>query len=105
MFRNKYPDLSQKLRLNHVLESLTFGDIEAQNKIKSRFTTNSDSERDHTSFDMMLVVDDSLYYLDDISKDYFYFLKLVPHIFIDEIQSEEYQSYSYSLNHNSKVSY
>ena len=48
-------------------------------------------------------VDDELYASDSASKDYFYFLKLVPHIFIDEIHDESYHSYSYSLNHNSKV--
>jgi len=36
--------------------------------------------------------------------DYFYFLKLVPHVFVDEIYNQEFRSYSYSLNHNSKSS-
>ena len=31
-------------------------------------------------------------------------MKLVPHIFVDEINEAEFRSYSYSLNHNSKVS-
>ena len=54
----------------------------------------------------MNLVDDSLYYLDTTqTKDYFYFLKLVPHIFVDEYDQENYHSYSYSLNHNSKVFY
>lgn len=53
---------------------------------------------------MMELVDDELYANEDgMQKDYFYFLKLVPHIFVDEIHLEEYRSYSYSLNHNSKV--
>jgi len=52
---------------------------------------------------MMEFVDDNLYKLDSSSKDYFYFLKLVPHVFVDEIHSENYNSYSYSLNHNAKV--
>lgn len=52
---------------------------------------------------MMEFVDDNLYKLDSSSKDYFYFLKLVPHVFVDEINSENYNSYSYSLNHNAKV--
>jgi len=52
---------------------------------------------------MMDYVDDTLYAEDQMSKDYFYFLKLVPHIFVDEIHLEQYSSYSYSLNHNSKV--
>ena len=52
---------------------------------------------------MMELVDDNLYKLDEAPKDYFYFMKLVPHIFVDEIKADQYVSYSYSLNHNSKV--
>jgi hypothetical protein len=52
---------------------------------------------------MMDFVEDTLYKDDKDLKDYFYFMKLVPHIFVDRIHSEEYGSYSYSLNHNSKV--
>lgn len=41
----------------------------------------------------------------DTSKvqDYFYFTKLVPHVFVDNIDNTDAMSYSYSLNHNSKV--
>ncbi len=52
---------------------------------------------------MMALVDDSIYEDSDQKYDYFYFFKLVPHVFIDEIHQEDYRSYSYSLNHNSKV--
>ena len=52
---------------------------------------------------MMDIVDDALYNSDGVAKDYYYFMKLVPHVFIDMINSELYKSYSYSLNHNSKV--
>ena len=83
-----------------MLNSLTFGDFAQQSAIKKRFGNN-----DHTTFDMMELVDDSIYSNEDYgnSKDYFYFLKLVPHVFVDEVHQEEYTSYSYSLNHNSKV--
>jgi len=37
---------------------------------------------------------------EDIAQDYFYFLKLVPHVFVDEMKQTERNSYSYSLNHN-----
>jgi len=50
------------------------------------------------------MVDDHIYAKDKDRLDYFYFLKLVPHVFIDEIQNSEFRSYSYSLNHNSKQS-
>ena len=33
---------------------------------------------------------------------YFYFVKLVPHVFIDMFQYREWRSYSYSLAHNKK---
>jgi hypothetical protein len=54
---------------------------------------------------MMELVDDSIYSNETpgLARDYFYFMKLVPHVFIDQIHNEEYTSYSYSLNHNSKV--
>jgi hypothetical protein len=84
-----------------VINTLTFGDSSQHGPIKKRFGFDSD----HTQFDMMELVDDKLY--DDNgegTKDFFYFVKLVRHIFVDEIHSEVYRSYSYSLNHNSKAS-
>jgi hypothetical protein len=94
-----YPDVANSLRLTHILNSLTFGDVSSHSAIKKSFGANNE----HTAFDMMDLVDDSLYNQDTQTKDYFYFLKLVPHIFVDEISNEDYSSYSYSLNHNSKV--
>ena len=93
------PEIAKKLSLSHVVNSLTFGDIAMQLAIRKRFGYN-----EHTSFDMMDFVDDALYANDSEVKDYLYFYKLVPHIFVDKIHLEEYESYSYSLNHNSKVS-
>lgn len=52
---------------------------------------------------MMELVDDELYAYDNDVKDYFYFFKLVPHVFVDQIHQEYFTSYSYSLNHNSKA--
>ena len=37
-------------------------------------------------------------------QEYFYFLKLVPHVFVDMIKQREWRSYSYSLAHNKKES-
>ncbi len=51
---------------------------------------------------MMQLVDDQIYAKDDNKLDYFYFLKLVPHVFIEEEYGYDFRSYSYSLNHNSK---
>ena len=52
---------------------------------------------------MMDIVDDTLYARDLQIKDYFYFMKLVPHVFVDQVVGREFNAYSYSLNHNSKV--
>ena len=41
---------------------------------------------------------------EDIPQDYYYFMKLVPHVFVDIIEQEEQSSYSYSLKHNKKDS-
>jgi hypothetical protein len=68
--------------LAHILNSLTFGDFSQQALIKKRFGNN-----DHTTFDMMELVDDSIYAKEEPGsiKDYFYFLKLVPHVFVDQV--------------------
>lgn len=39
---------------------------------------------------------------EDQAQDYYYFLKLVPHVFVDHIEEQQRNSYSYSLNHNKK---
>jgi len=39
---------------------------------------------------------------EEFTQHYFYFIKLVPHVFVDEIESDEKSSYSYSLKHNKK---
>lgn len=74
----KYPDLAKTLKLNHVIKTMTFGEPTAHAFIRKRFGIN-----EHTAFDMMEFVDDNLYKDDKSSKDYFYFLKLVPHIFVE----------------------
>ena len=38
------------------------------------------------------------------AQDYYYFMKLVPHVFVDVVEQEERSSYSYSLKHNKKES-
>ena len=115
-FKNLNPDHSSKLKLNHVLNSMTYGEKDEQESIKQLFGPNKSdinskklnlqqlTKDDHTAFDMMDFVDDSLYYLDQEQKDYFYFFKIIPHIFVDEFSTSEFNSFSYSLNHNSKTS-
>ena len=44
--------------------------------------------------------------VEDKSQSYYYFMKLVPHVFVDKLEhgSRQMNSYSYSLNHNKKES-
>jgi hypothetical protein len=37
-----------------------------------------------------------------VAQEYYYFLKVVPHVFVDLIEQKEWRSYSYSLGHNKK---
>ena len=52
---------------------------------------------------MVQTIDRENYMSSDSNMDYYYFMKLVPHVFVDEIRNNDYSSYSYSLNHNEKV--
>lgn len=87
------------MSLAHYYIGLTFGNTKNHNKIKQKFGDN-----DHTTFDMTTKMEEKIYAQAEDAQDYYYFLKLVPHVFIDETSSETFTSYSYSLNHNSKVS-
>lgn len=61
----------------------------------------------HTMFNMFAgdkVNDNLKNEPEDTPQEYFYFLKLVPHVFVDHIEQVEHTSYSYSLNHNKKDS-
>jgi hypothetical protein len=78
--RRLYPFEGEKLRLTHTIKSLTFGEVSQHVHIILRFGHN-----EHTNFDMMNLVDDNVYANDKSKMDYFYFMKLVPHIFVDEI--------------------
>lgn len=97
--RRRYPEQGALLKLTHIIKSLTFGEVSQHIHILLRF-----GNTEHTNFDMMAMVDDEVYARDQQHMDYFYFMKLVPHIFVDEISQAEFKSYSYSLNHNAKQS-
>ncbi len=74
----RYPEQAGLLKLTHIMSSMTFGEVSQHIHIILRFGAN-----DHTNFDMMRMVDDHIYANDNDRQDYFYFLKLVPHVFID----------------------
>jgi hypothetical protein len=92
--------------LNHVINSLTFGDTHNFYHIKKYFGQIDNGQ--HTIFNMFMkdgrVNNDLKNQVEDVSQDYFYFLKVVPHRFIDKTREswQAHSSYSYSLNHNKK---
>jgi len=58
----------------------------------------------HTMFNMFdTKVNHQLKFEDETTPQlYYYFVKLVPHVFLDMFQYREWRSYSYSLAHNKK---
>lgn len=92
--------------MNHKINSITFGDESQQEVIVHTFGAIDHGE--HTIFNMFMkdgkVNDELKYSPEDPAHDYFYFLKIVPHEFMDYIDQEIDHSYSYSLNHNQKTS-
>lgn len=92
--------------MNHRINSITFGDESQQEVIVHTFGAIDHGE--HTIFNMFMkdgkVNDELKYSPEDPAHDYFYFLKIVPHEFLDYIDQEIDHSYSYSLNHNQKTS-
>jgi hypothetical protein len=50
------------------------------------------------------VVKDDLKTVPEIEiQDYFYFMKIIPHEFFDDVNERNWNSYSYSLAHNKKI--
>lgn len=65
------------MQVNHEINALTFGDEGYHKRIKSVF-----GENDHTEFDMTKHINREFYKVEeDEPKDYYYFMKLVPHVF------------------------
>jgi hypothetical protein len=91
--------------MNHKIKSLYFGNRENQKVIKKLFGEVDDGA--HTMFNMFnvgKVKHDLKFEAEKEPQLYFYFVKLVPHVFIDMYQYREWRSYSYSLAHNKKAS-
>lgn len=89
--------------MNHKINKITFGNEKYYNTIKKTFGLMDEGQ--HCIFNMFdgdRVNEDLKADPEDVSQDYFYFLKLVPHVFVDHIEQVERSSYSYSLNHNKK---
>ena len=96
-----------KLQMNHVVDSITFGHQSQHADIRKFFGEIDNGT--HTIFNMFKkdgkVNEDLKNEPEEKAQDYFYFLKLVPHVFVDHIEQQQRYSYSYSLNHNKKDSH
>lgn len=90
--------------MNHRINSITFGETNIQKAITYIFGDVDNGS--HTMFNMFHSEGKVNHELksgtDDNVQLYFYFLKLVPHVFLDMISMKEWRSYSYSLAHNKK---
>lgn len=87
-----------------MVNSLTFGAEKQQTSIKKMFSDVDHGS--HTMFNMFKkdgkVNEELKNMAEDTPQLYYYFVKLVPHQFIDLIKMREWRSYSYSLAHNKK---
>lgn len=90
--------------MNHRINSITFGQTFLHTAIRTLFGDIDGGS--HTMFNMFHPDGKVNHELksdpDETTQLYFYFLKLVPHIFLDMIDMKEWRSYSYSLAHNKK---
>jgi hypothetical protein len=89
------PELFNKMYLNHKINVLNFGDAESNSYILDRFGYN-----DNTAFDRSLTFPD--YSSDLLYKSYDYYVKLIPHLFIDNTIGEQFMSYQYSITSKAK---
>lgn len=92
--------------MNHVVDSVSFGPTINQASIKRNFGHVDNGT--HTIFNMFhkdgKVNENLKNEVEEKAQSYFYFMKLVPHLFIDKLDegARQMHSYSYSLNHNKK---
>jgi hypothetical protein len=90
-------NLFKRLKLNHKLLSLSFGDKEITQQILNRFGlnefTNSFTYNQLPSYEKIEMGHK------DVKYNYNYYIKLIPHIFVDEFHGEEFIAYEYSLAH------
>jgi len=86
----------KKLRLNHHVSLLNFGDMKSNEIIKNKFGIESFSfNRKYINLPNFKA---------DTNKTYYdYFIKLIPHLFVDEYTNEQFLAYEYSLNFRSRV--
>lgn len=76
--------------MNHRISMINFGDKKLNDQILERFGFS-----EHSAFNRMDELKDNI---DKERKSYDYFIKLIPHLFVDEIRNEDYIGYEYSLS-------
>jgi len=87
-FKHVRADLYPKISLNHRLISLNFGNTDLNERILSRFGLESSAFKPETYPN---------YQNEKQRKNYDYFIKLIPHLFIDHTRGETYTGYQYSM--------
>ena len=78
--------------MNHRINAITFGPEAHHDQIRQIFGHVDNGQ--HTMFNMFAeeldkVNHDHKLNPEDIPMDYYYFMKLVPHVFVDTIEQEE----------------
>jgi hypothetical protein len=104
-FRNQWeylvskPDLYSKISMNHKFFSLSYGDIQVKNQILQNFGLNEFTHNFQASDLMLPNYNES----DNIKYSYDYYVKLIPHIFVDDLSNKEYFTYEFSLSHKKRI--
>ena len=92
--------------MNHKINHISYGSLVDQHELLDTDFAKVDGGS-HTMFNMFQKdgkVRDSLKTIpEDEIQDYFYFMKIIPHEFYDDINERNWNSYSYSLAHNKKM--
>jgi hypothetical protein len=83
-------DVWDKLSFSHSFALLYFGDVEVNNDILKRFGYNQ-----NTSFNRLSSLPN--YRNDKGKKNYDYFIKLIPHLFVDNTTGQNFMAYQYSV--------
>ena len=83
-------DQWDKISFSHSFNLLYFGDVEVNNDILKRFGYNK-----NTSFNRLDVLPS--YNNEKGKKNFDYYIKLIPHLFVDNISGQNFMAYQYSV--------
>ena len=89
--KSQREDLFAKISLSHKVDHIYFGDTELNSKILHRFGL----DEMQSAFNQLSGLPN--YQGDPLKKNYDYFIKLIPHLFIDETRGEVFSGYQYSM--------